>query len=66
LEGKTLKKENLLFVFLAFITVICIMAIGVSIALRSFSFALLSILGVLIAMGIGFYLKKRLRESQEI
>ena len=58
-----MKKENILFLALALITVICIMAIGVAIAERSILIALISLVGILFAMRIGFTLKKKLRET---
>ncbi|TWI55830.1 DUF5325 family protein [Halalkalibacter nanhaiisediminis] len=61
-----MKKENVLFLALAVITVICIMSIGVAIAERSIIIALLAIAGVFIATGLGFTLRKKLRESSEI
>ncbi|KGA98846.1 hypothetical protein AJ85_09170 [Alkalihalobacillus alcalophilus ATCC 27647 = CGMCC 1.3604] len=61
-----MKKENLLFLLLASVTVFCIMIIGVAIAERSVFIASLAILGIVVAMGLGFTLKKRARESSEI
>lgn len=64
--GKQMKKENVLFLSLAIITVICIMSIGVAIAERSPLIGLLAIIGVFIATGLGFTLRKKLRESGEL
>ncbi|ARK31154.1 DUF5325 family protein [Halalkalibacter krulwichiae] len=61
-----MKKENLLFLLLAIISVICIMSIGVAIAERSILIAFLSIAGVIIATGLGFTLRKKVRESNEL
>ncbi|NEU29514.1 YlaF family protein [bacterium LRH843] len=61
-----MKKENVQFLSLAIITVICIMSIGVAIAERSPLIAVLALAGVIIATGLGFTLRKKLRESEEI
>ncbi len=56
----------MLFLLLATITVFCIMIIGVAIAERSILIAALAVLGIIIAMGLGFSLRKKERESREI
>ncbi|GAE33801.1 DUF5325 family protein [Halalkalibacter akibai] len=61
-----MKKENVLFLLLAIISVICIMSIGVAIAERSLLIAILAIAGVVIATGLGFTLRKKVRESNEV
>ncbi|MFV8826995.1 DUF5325 family protein [Alkalihalobacterium sp. APHAB7] len=61
-----MKKENILFLTLAIVTVIGIMAIGVAIAERSILIGLLSLLGITAACGMGFSLRKKLREPEEI
>jgi hypothetical protein len=61
-----MKKENVLFLLIAIISVICIMSIGVAIAERSLLIAVLSIAGVIIATGLGFTLRKKVRESNEV
>lgn len=61
-----MKKENVLFLLIAIISVICIMSIGVAIAERSLLIAVLSIAGVIIATGLGFTLRKKVRESNEL
>ncbi|MFC0558755.1 DUF5325 family protein [Halalkalibacter alkalisediminis] len=61
-----MKKENVLFLLIAIISVICIMSIGVAIAERSILIAVLSIAGVVIATGLGFTLRKKLRETSEL
>ncbi|TSB45295.1 YlaF family protein [Alkalicoccobacillus porphyridii] len=60
-----MKKENLLFLLLAFITVMCIMSVGIAIAERSIFIGLLAVVGVILAMGLGFSLKKRIREQNQ-
>ncbi|MDQ0206490.1 YlaF family protein [Alkalicoccobacillus murimartini] len=60
-----MKKENILFLLLAAITVVCIMSIGIAVAERSIFIALLAIVGVILAMGLGFTLKKRVRENNQ-
>ncbi|MBP3952175.1 DUF6358 family protein [Halalkalibacter suaedae] len=60
-----MKKENVLFLLLATITVICIMSIGVAVAERSLLISFISIAGVVIATGLGFTLRKKVRESTE-
>ncbi len=42
------------------------MSIGVAIAERSILIAVLSIAGVVIATGLGFTLRKKLRETSEL
>ncbi|MDE5413121.1 DUF5325 family protein [Alkalihalobacterium chitinilyticum] len=61
-----MKKENILFLTLAIVTVIGIMAIGVAIAERSILIGILSLLGITVACGMGFSLRKKLRETEEI
>ncbi|MCM3713052.1 DUF5325 family protein [Halalkalibacter oceani] len=61
-----MKKENMLFLLLAVITVLCIMSIGVAIAERSTLIGILAFIGILIAMGLGFNLRKKLRESSDM
>ncbi|WP_026674436.1 DUF5325 family protein [Alkalihalobacterium bogoriense] len=61
-----MKKENLLFLTLAIVTVICIMAIGIAIAERSIVIALLAVIGMIVATGLGFTLRKKIRESEEM
>ncbi|MDT8859175.1 YlaF family protein [Alkalihalobacillus sp. MEB130] len=61
-----MKKENILFLLLSAITVICIMSIGVAVAERSILIAVLAIAGVFIATGLGFTLRKKVRESSEM
>ncbi|UOE92987.1 DUF5325 family protein [Alkalihalobacillus sp. LMS39] len=61
-----MKKENLLFLTLAIVTVICIMAIGIAIAERSIVIALLAVIGMVVATGLGFTLRKKIRESEEM
>ncbi|WP_062048479.1 YlaF family protein [Bacillus sp. JCM 19034] len=58
-----MKKENFLFLLLAIITVVCIMSIGVAVAEKSMLIFLLAVAGIIIAMGLGFTLKKKVRES---
>ncbi|WP_078391622.1 DUF5325 family protein [Shouchella patagoniensis] len=54
-----MKKENVLFLTLSIITVICIMGIGVAVAERSLPIAIVSILGIFLSMGLGFSLRKK-------
>lgn len=61
-----MKKENALFLSLAIITVICIMAIGVAIAEKSILIATLAFIGIFIATGLGFTLRKKRREYNEM
>jgi hypothetical protein len=60
-EGRrpVLKKENLLFLTLSIITVLCIMAIGVAVAERSLVIAIVAILGIFLSMGLGFSRRKK-------
>ncbi|GAE29923.1 DUF5325 family protein [Alkalihalobacillus hemicellulosilyticus] len=59
-----MKKENVLFLLLAVITVICIMSIGVAVAEKSMLIFILSIIGIFLAMRLGFTLKKKLNERE--
>lgn len=54
-----MKKENILFLLLSIITVICIMAIGVAIAEKSIFIAGIALIGIVVSMGLGFSLKKK-------
>ncbi|MEC2072952.1 DUF5325 family protein [Alkalihalophilus marmarensis] len=60
-----MKKENVLFLLLAVITVICIMSIGVAVAERSIVIALLALIGIVIALFLGISLRKKLNEASE-
>ncbi|WP_100373346.1 DUF5325 family protein [Bacillus sp. FJAT-45037] len=60
-----MKKENVLFLLLAIITVLCIMSIGVAVAERSMIIALLSLVGITIALFLGISLRKKRREVSE-
>ncbi|WP_088104958.1 DUF5325 family protein [Halalkalibacter urbisdiaboli] len=60
-----MKKENIWFMLLAILTVLCIMSIGVAIAERSIIIALLATAGMIISTGLGFSLRKKVRESQD-
>ncbi|MDV2685279.1 DUF5325 family protein [Alkalihalophilus sp. As8PL] len=60
-----MKKENVLFLLLAIITVICIMSIGVAVAERSIIIALLSVVGIVIALFLGISLRKKINEVSE-
>ncbi|BAB06352.1 DUF5325 family protein [Halalkalibacterium halodurans] len=61
-----MKKENVLFLLLAIITVIGIMAIGIAIAERSILIAILAFVSIFVATGLGFTLRKKLRESEDM
>lgn len=61
-----MKKENVLFLMLAILTVFGIMAIGVAIAERSAMIGLFSFAVIAFACGIGFSLRKKLREQKEM
>lgn len=41
------------------------MSIGIAVAERSIIIALLAVAGVILAMGLGFTLKKRIRENNQ-
>ncbi|ADC48266.1 hypothetical protein BpOF4_00990 [Alkalihalophilus pseudofirmus OF4] len=60
-----MKKENVLFLLLAVITVICIMSIGVAVAERSIVIALLALIGIVIALFLGISLRKKVTEASE-
>ncbi|MCM3488906.1 hypothetical protein BTR22_07590 [Alkalihalophilus pseudofirmus] len=60
-----MKKENVLFLLLAVITVICIMSIGVAVAERSIVIALLALIGIVIALFLGISLRKKVNEASE-
>lgn len=66
LGGCFMKKENVLFLLLAIITVIGIMAIGIAIAERSILIAILAFVSIFVATGLGFTLRKKLRESEDM
>ncbi|ERN53095.1 DUF5325 family protein [Alkalihalophilus marmarensis] len=61
-----MKKENVLFLLLAVITVICIMSIGVAVAERSIVIALLALIGIVIALFLGISLRKKVNEASEL
>ncbi|WP_054710045.1 DUF5325 family protein [Bacillus sp. JCM 19041] len=54
-----MKKENVLFLTLSIITVICIMGIGVAVAERSLPIAIVSILGIFLSMGWALAYEKK-------
>ncbi len=61
-----MRKENVLFLTLSIITVICIMAIGVAIAERSILIAVIAFTGIFIAMRLAFILRKKRSEYQDM
>ncbi|WP_078554940.1 DUF5325 family protein [Bacillus alkalicellulosilyticus] len=61
-----MKKENILFLLLAIITVACIMAIAIAIAERSILIAIFAIVGIAIAGGIGSILRRKVQEAEKI
>ncbi|GAF14646.1 hypothetical protein JCM19045_3969 [Bacillus sp. JCM 19045] len=54
-----MNKENVVFLTLSIITVLCIMGIGVAVAERSIIIATVSIVGIVLSMGLGFSLRKK-------
>ncbi|SDC33646.1 DUF5325 family protein [Shouchella lonarensis] len=54
-----MKKDNILFLLLAMITVAGIMCIGVAVAERSVWIAFIACIGIFLAMTIGFRLRKK-------
>ncbi|MFS0807992.1 DUF5325 family protein [Shouchella sp. 1P01AA] len=54
-----MNKENVIFLTLSIITVLCIMGIGVAVAERSLLIAVISIIGIVVSMGLGFGLRKK-------
>ncbi|MGO4887935.1 DUF5325 family protein [Anaerobacillus sp. MEB173] len=58
-------KEKIIFISLATFTALCISLIGVAIAERSILITCIAILGIVAAMGTGFTLKKKIRESTQ-
>ncbi|WP_458414034.1 DUF5325 family protein [Schinkia sp. CFF1] len=61
-----MKKINFLFLGLAIATVIALMSIGVAIAERSILGVILSIIASILIMGVGFSLKKKMREANKL
>lgn len=61
-----MKKENIIFLFLSIFTVACISLIGIAISMASVGLAIGGIIGSIVAMGIGFSYKKKLRESENM
>ncbi|AIC94962.1 MULTISPECIES: DUF5325 family protein [Shouchella] len=59
-----MNKENVIFLTLSIITVLCIMGIGVAVAERSLLIAVVSIVGIVVSMGLGFGLRKKNVNSQ--
>ncbi len=60
-----MRKENVMFLLLAIITVLCIMSIGIAVAERSLLIAFLALGGAVIATWLGFILRKKVQKSTE-
>jgi hypothetical protein len=60
-----MNRQNIYFLTLSVLTVLCLFGIGIAIGLRSLPGILVSILGVVGLMGVGFRKKKQLREENE-
>lgn len=58
-----LKSINIPMLIFSLVTVFFMMAIGISVALRSILGTILSILAVILVMGLGFVTKKKMREK---
>jgi hypothetical protein len=61
-----MKNSKLIFLFLAVLATFSIMSIGISISLNSLLGIVFAIIMLIIIMGIGFTLKKKLREQGEL
>lgn len=61
-----MKKENMIFLMLSIITVAFISSIGIAISMASLALAIGGIVGTIVTMGIGFTLKKKWRESEDM
>lgn len=61
-----MKNKNIIFLVLAIITVGFLMLIGISISEGSIIGIILSILGTILIMGLGFTAKRNLREKGKI
>lgn len=59
-------KHKLLFLLLSFLASVSMMGIGISIAYRTMTGVILSIVGLIIVMGIGFSTKKKFRLEGKI
>ncbi|WP_044893906.1 DUF5325 family protein [Bacillus alveayuensis] len=55
-----------IFFFFAVLAAACIMGIGIFIAERSLLGIIFSTIALLVTMGVGFMMKKRMREKGEI
>ncbi|MBD8068444.1 DUF5325 family protein [Bacillus sp. PS06] len=58
-----MKSINIPMLIFSLVTVFFMMAIGISVALRSILGTILSILAVILVMGLGFVTKKKMREK---
>ena len=58
-----MKSVQPIFLFFAVLSAACIMGIGVAIAEKSVLGIAVSIIGLLITMGIGFTVKRRMRNK---
>ncbi|WP_017753575.1 DUF5325 family protein [Calidifontibacillus oryziterrae] len=58
-----MKKINVLFFSLAIVTVVCMMLIGIAIAIGSLIGIILASLATILVMGFSFSMKKKMRNS---
>lgn len=61
-----LKNIKWIFVLYAVLTAACIMAIGIAISQKSVLLAVLSVVGWVLVMGLGFKTKKKYREEGKL
>lgn len=55
--------KNVIFFVLSMLIFVCLFTIGVAVAERSITVGVLAILGVIVFMGIGFTLKRKMNEG---
>ncbi|MGC4375495.1 DUF5325 family protein [Fictibacillus sp. Mic-4] len=61
-----MKFTNVIFFLIAMLAALSIASIGVALAEKSWLIGILAVIGVIVFMGLGFTLKKRLREAGKI
>lgn len=61
-----MKSTNFIMLGFAFATVICFILVGIAVGERSIVGIILSLIGVVIIMGMGFTTKKKLREQGKL
>ncbi|WP_257350605.1 YlaF family protein [Pseudalkalibacillus decolorationis] len=61
-----MNKRSIIFIVISILVTFCIALIGVALGEQSILLAIIALLASFILMGVGFSLKKKFRESDEM